>query len=306
MADVPPESSPGSERAAAAPTTDAASSGAVVVARPIGVPTARRPWLFDMWSPGRPRPLDLGDLPRSSAAWDLVLVLVAGLVAPLGLSFLFTLFGGRPPLEGGDGAAWLLIADKWVDLILVLSLTAYLVYRGGVRPAAFGLQLDRFDRQLAWVPVGVAGVYAVLLVTTLVIGIFVLLFRDVQTDLQNRAEFLSALPVNDLGATLLLMAIVAAHEELLFRGLLIPYLRRIGCGWAGAVVLSAAIFGVLHITQGWIGAAQVTLLGVAFGVVFVLSRSLVPVILTHFIFNVIQTQIARVLMRWLPDVLPPA
>ena len=99
MTDVPPESSPNPVRAAVAPAADAASPGAVVVARPIGVSTARRPWLFDMWPPDGPRPLELGDLPRSAAAWDLALVLVAGLVAPLGLSFLFTLLGGRPPVS---------------------------------------------------------------------------------------------------------------------------------------------------------------------------------------------------------------
>jgi membrane protease YdiL (CAAX protease family) len=69
----------------------------------------------------------------------------------------------------------------------------------------------------------------------------------------------------------------------------------VGCGWTGAILLSSALFASLHIAQGWLGIVQIFPVGLALAVFFVLTRSLTAVILAHFLFDLVQTQLARLL-----------
>jgi membrane protease YdiL (CAAX protease family) len=107
---------------------------------------------------------------------------------------------------------------------------------------------------------------------------------------------LELLPVHSLGLTIALMVPVAVHEELIFRGLLLPYLRRIGWPWWLAIAASSGTFAVLHVAQGWLAIIQVFGISVVLATFFVLSRSLLSVIAAHFLFDVLQTQLARVLL----------
>ncbi len=98
--------------------------------------------------------------------------------------------------------------------------------------------------------------------------------------------------------TVALLVPVAIHEETLFRGLLIPYLHRVGLGWPVAVLVSAAVFAALHITQGWLALPQIFAVGLILGGFFIWSRSLLAVMIAHFLFDLIQTELARFLLPW--------
>jgi membrane protease YdiL (CAAX protease family) len=66
------------------------------------------------------------------------------------------------------------------------------------------------------------------------------------------------------------------------------------------------LFGALHFSQGWIGMLQIVGLAVVLGTCFVLTRSLLAVIVAHFVFDFVQLQLVRVLedLPGLEDLLP--
>ena len=84
--------------------------------------------------------------------------------------------------------------------------------------------------------------------------------------------------------TMLLMAGVVAPfaEELVFRGLLFPWLRA-RLGVPAAVLLSALFFATMH--GALILIPALTVVGAAFAVIYQRSGSLWPAIVAHSVFN---------------------
>jgi membrane protease YdiL (CAAX protease family) len=77
-------------------------------------------------------------------------------------------------------------------------------------------------------------------------------------------------------------------EELIFRGFVIGWgARMFGAAWAlPLAALSAAVFGLSHLYQGWAGAASTGLIGLMIGVLYVAcGRKLAPAILAHMTVN---------------------
>ncbi len=78
-------------------------------------------------------------------------------------------------------------------------------------------------------------------------------------------------------------------EELVFRGFMITYLLAILSGQpyveVAAVLISSIVFGIAHAYQGWQGLIKVTLLSMLFGWLYVLTGSLLVVIVLHFAIN---------------------
>jgi uncharacterized protein len=81
------------------------------------------------------------------------------------------------------------------------------------------------------------------------------------------------------GVILCLALLSGVGEELLFRGLLQPYLGVIG---------QSIVFGLLHQVRGpsrWVWAAWATAIGLAFGAMFALTGSLLGPIAGHAVIN---------------------
>lgn len=253
----------------------------VVVARP-----AR-------WPLGRNAALHLHEVTPRQAGWDAALVIFTAIVAHYAPALLIS--------ERAEGAALQLdlrfVAIKWCEAALVVGLALYFICRNGIRLASLGLRPDRIGRQLSW---SIGGFFATYLCVLATGYLFILVYRflpNPEADLRQRLEFFSAMPVNDLLTTVLLLAGVAVHEELLFRGLILTLLRRTCGTWWPAVLINSAIFGALHFQQGAFGMLQAGCLGVVFSLLFIGSRSLPAVMLTHFLFDFVQFQLAR---QWLP------
>jgi len=72
-------------------------------------------------------------------------------------------------------------------------------------------------------------------------------------------------------------------EEILFRGFLMAYLTALvpGLPAIAALVISAAIFGMAHLYQGWGGVAMTGLVGAAMGLLYVYTGSLLWSIVAH-------------------------
>jgi len=76
-------------------------------------------------------------------------------------------------------------------------------------------------------------------------------------------------------------------EEIIYRGFVIWYLGLVMPVWA-AVVFSSIIFGLGHSYQGISGAIRTGLLGLAFGVLYVLTGSIWLPILGHILLDALQ------------------
>jgi membrane protease YdiL (CAAX protease family) len=88
----------------------------------------------------------------------------------------------------------------------------------------------------------------------------------------------------DLVIVVLVCGVIPLGEELLFRGALLPALRRAD-GAALAVVGSALVFGLAHLTTGVHAALSAGLLGLFLGTAAVIGRSLVAPVLGHGVNN---------------------
>lgn len=99
---------------------------------------------------------------------------------------------------------------------------------------------------------------------------------------------------------LIVLPVIAVFEELLFRGALIgvvhasygvsPWLLAIG---------SSAVFGLGHGAQGRVGVAVTGLLGLALAALFVVSESLLLVIVAHYLINALEF-VVRERLGWEP------
>lgn len=81
-----------------------------------------------------------------------------------------------------------------------------------------------------------------------------------------------------------LVAITAGVcEEILYRGFLIHYFRElpVSIGLIGALILSSCVFGFAHLYQGVVGIVQTTILGAIFGLIFIVTGSLLLPMALH-------------------------
>jgi membrane protease YdiL (CAAX protease family) len=81
----------------------------------------------------------------------------------------------------------------------------------------------------------------------------------------------------------LLVIVVAAAEETIFRGYLILRLQAVFASPAAAVVLSAAIFALGHGYEGSAGVVTVGAMGLVFALVYLWRQSLVAPMVMHFL-----------------------
>ena len=92
----------------------------------------------------------------------------------------------------------------------------------------------------------------------------------------------------------------SACEELLYRGFLIGTLAPL-LGSASSVSLSAALFGLGHVYQGWLGILRTTVIGVALGTAFALTGSLWWLIIAHSVANLSGVVLARRMLAASPE-----
>jgi membrane protease YdiL (CAAX protease family) len=82
-------------------------------------------------------------------------------------------------------------------------------------------------------------------------------------------------------AVLSLAIITALTEELVARGYLIPTLETLLKSTPLSVVLAAAYFGACHMPHGIVTAWSAFLIGIVFGICFVWTRRLWPLVFAH-------------------------
>jgi CAAX protease family protein len=103
------------------------------------------------------------------------------------------------------------------------------------------------------------------------------------------------------------LVVLAALEEVVFRGFLLPRARVLtgsprterltGAGWWVAIALVQLLFGLGHVYEGTLAAVQTMMLGVYFSVVFLWRVHLGAVIVAHTFFNAIMFALVLFLQR---------
>jgi membrane protease YdiL (CAAX protease family) len=100
-----------------------------------------------------------------------------------------------------------------------------------------------------------------------------------------RAKELGAWRPRAIALKLALLGAIACSEEIIWRGLVITRLEPY-TGIAFAVAIATAAFATMHVYgQGWTGLRTHAATGLAFGLLFVLSGSLLTPLVAHLAYN---------------------
>jgi len=104
------------------------------------------------------------------------------------------------------------------------------------------------------------------------------LVKEAMFDLANEPRlFWLAFPAVTIGAPL--------AEELVFRGQLFAALVRSRAGHSGAILITSALWSLLHITEPWLAVGIIFMMGLALGALLVRFGSLWVTIACHAIWN---------------------
>lgn len=133
--------------------------------------------------------------------------------------------------------------------------------------------------------------------------------RDAWQEARKGAGMILPATNRELGHFLFLSVAAGVGEEIIFRGFLMHYL----VFWFGhtptdtlaAGFFSAVIFARLHGYQGWVAMIKILFLAMLFAALFVLTRSLWPVIIIHALIDMVSGWLG---VRWLRpagDTAPP-
>ena len=115
-----------------------------------------------------------------------------------------------------------------------------------------------------------------------------------------------------INLTFVSFVVAGLREELWRAGMLAgcfglcPSLNRCWKGKGLAIGLTAVIFGLGHISQGWGGVILTTVLGLGLGFILVWRRSLWEAVLAHGFFDATTFALMYVLARFWPQFLPGA
>jgi len=171
-----------------------------------------------------------------------------------------------------DRFALITVVQTLVMIAMVWFLTR--AKDGLTRTRMLALEPIGIRRLLFWVAVTIGGVF-------LLSEIPMLLFDFGQ---ETALDWLTLLQPAWL-AVLLLVVLAPLSEELLFRGFIFGGLAPSVVGPIGAIVLSSAIFAVIHVQYSWLIMTQIFIYGCVFGVVRWRSGSLWPPMIAHGLIN---------------------
>jgi membrane protease YdiL (CAAX protease family) len=234
--------------------------------------------------------MELNSISRRDAWLDIGLILLVTLLPHYLPGLVLLLLGNDVGLPDDPQT---LIASKWIEAATVSGLAAYLLLRNRLRPATIGLRAKGILSQIGW------GLVCLLVTYCFVVAVSMIIFYgfgsspEVKQQFQKQLEFAKSLPVPDALTSAALLIAVAIHEETWFRGLLLPWLRRVLGNWTAAVIVSSLLFASLHIQQSLVGMLCILGLGILFSITFIRFRSLLAVMVAHFLFDFFQLMIAR-------------
>lgn len=233
-------------------------------------------------------PLHLPSLSRGAAVVDLAIMAAAliafeGLTALVVLSLLGPDFDFESP-SGMESLSSVLLPVVFGRAVVVLIVVALIIKLRHMQLASVGAQPRRFFLN------AVIGVVAAPLCGAIVFGVMMTLILLVpgayEAQLENVGRLDEMIPKISLLAAFGLACTIGIYEELLFRGFIMPRIRRLTGGWFTAVLLTTAVFTALHASeQVWTALVAVSMLSILFSVLTIFTRSIVPSIVAHMLWD---------------------
>lgn len=233
-------------------------------------------------------PLHLRDLTRWDALLDLAMMAVA-LVAFEGLATVVVLLFMGADFDPDSASGMEMLRSALLPLVfgravVVLVAVGLIIKLRRLRLASVGAAGQRFFLNAA------IGVVAAPVCAAVVFGVMMTLILLVPSAMEAQVENVDRLhrmvpDLTVLGALGLACAI-GVYEELLFRGFIMPRIRRLTGGWFTAVLLTTVLFTWLHAAdQMWTALVAISTLSVLFSVLTIVTRSIVPSIVAHMLWD---------------------
>lgn len=256
-------------------TDNAAASPFIPIARPVRV---------DPIQTARPlHPMLLLDESPGAAAQDLVVIVLLAVLAELGFGRL---------LDSG-AVSWISVDPRVPAVVLAIvrgfvlvGFIGVLVRKRRQSAASLGLCSERWWITAAFSIVATVGAYVAM---AGVIGAMFLIYRDGFDALQKNPERIAeAIP--HLHPLLLcgIGMLVGFYEELIFRGFLLTRLRRLTGSGVVAVLVSSTLFAAPHaFSQEVVAVIPIFVLGVLWGGLTLWRKSIIPAIVGHAMFDLI-------------------
>ncbi len=238
-----------------------------------------------------PDPMLLREVGRWGCLLD-VLLLALGLIAFQVLVYLIAgWFLGADPGQVGD-SRYFVVGMVVTTGMFALVWVGWITHWRRLSLTSLGLTGQALGTNLA---LGLAATAATFGVFALgVLGVYVFWPAGYQSLLNNPQNIYERLPRMGVGSFVGLSALVGLWEEVAFRGFLLPRVRRLTSSWVAAAVLSSAVFAVSHLEmQAGAITVPLFLIAVFWCVVTIWRRSVLPVIVAHFVFDLIQFLVLR-------------
>ena len=221
---------------------------------------------------GRDVPWTLGDV---ALALVIPVLLIGGSVIALVLG------GEEEDLRSQGDLVLGLLVSIVLQMVLLVSVGLLAIRKHGASFSDLGLR--RHWRGEWWFPLAlVAGAFAVVYayITVLIVAGF-----DASTDVPNEV-YDNIAPIVVLATLSLVFAPIV--EEIFFRGFIFGAIKS-RFGRAAAIVASGLIFGAVHLGNpgGWVVFAPISAVGMIFAWGYLYSGSIVPAIMAHFLFNLV-------------------
>jgi membrane protease YdiL (CAAX protease family) len=202
-------------------------------------------------------------------------LLVIGALSALGL---------RPRLEDGGWSPTFVIAMSLLDMVLVLGLVYLFLRAHRESPVAFLLGPRRPGREAA---IGLALVPAALVLVVLVLATILAISPELHNVEVNPFERLLQTPRDAAIFAVVVMLAGGVREEVQRGFIIYRFDQYLGGGVLG-IVLFSTMFGLGHVEQGYAAAIATGVLGAAWGVVYLVRRSVVAPVVSHAGFNLAQ------------------
>jgi len=259
-------------------------------------------------------PPGLSRSPIARWRWSIHLALIAGYVLVVGLMGL-SLPANQAPMLPRTSQSLLIVASTELAMFGIVFGLAWLASRA-----------SRDDLLLRWrggpwiVPISVgysvALRFALAIVLIVVSGVLVAtgmmsldslqeFFRSNQprTEAMVDASVMRADALYFFLLLTLISFVVAGLREELWRSAFLAGLRALGPehfnsfpGQIVAVGMVAVIFGIGHLSMGWLAVAMTAVLGFGLGIIMLLHRSIWPAVIAHGMFDAT----TFLMLRWLP------
>ena len=207
---------------------------------------------------------------RRELWFEVLVVLSVGIFPHIKNAFLLAFVSpGRWPF-------WLYCVDSLFQSAFISFIVLYLIYRSGEPWSAFGIKRPFL---------GDIGLGLLIFVT----NVFVLWFFSAfpMPDFENVDHSARPEKASDFLLMLARIAASAFTQELVTRAYLITRLEQLFRSQTKAVIVSAAWFASYHLYYGLGGLIYMMILGLAFGILYLLIRRIWPFAIGHMIWNIL-------------------